>query len=79
MLYSCLLIRLHLFQIEGILCVIFGLRPCLYPTLSKPALPTAALIAFFPLCPPPPPPAGYSFHNAGECLSLNEMEMVEDY
>ncbi|XP_059210291.1 GRB10-interacting GYF protein 1 isoform X5 [Centropristis striata] len=22
---------------------------------------------------------GYSFHNAGECLSLNEMEMVEDY
>lgn len=23
--------------------------------------------------------AGYSFHNAGECLSLNEMEMVEDY
>lgn len=24
-------------------------------------------------------PAGYSFHNAGECLSLNEMEMVEDY
>ncbi|XP_040886764.1 GRB10-interacting GYF protein 1 isoform X2 [Toxotes jaculatrix] len=22
---------------------------------------------------------GYSFHNTGECLSLNEMEMVEDY
>ncbi|XP_068164075.1 GRB10-interacting GYF protein 1 isoform X2 [Antennarius striatus] len=22
---------------------------------------------------------GYSFHNAGDCLSLNEMEMVEDY
>ncbi|XP_060951625.1 GRB10-interacting GYF protein 1 isoform X2 [Limanda limanda] len=22
---------------------------------------------------------GYSYHNAGECLSLNEMEMVEDY
>uniref|UniRef100_A0A1A7WMC9 GRB10 interacting GYF protein 1 n=1 Tax=Iconisemion striatum TaxID=60296 RepID=A0A1A7WMC9_9TELE len=22
---------------------------------------------------------GYSFHNPGECLSLNEMEMVEDY
>ncbi|KAL4006463.1 hypothetical protein ACER0C_000315 [Sarotherodon galilaeus] len=22
---------------------------------------------------------GYSFHNTGECMSLNEMEMVEDY
>ncbi|KAJ4949448.1 hypothetical protein JOQ06_020963 [Pogonophryne albipinna] len=28
---------------------------------------------------PDPSILGYSFHNASECLSLNEMEMVEDY
>lgn len=36
-----------------------------------------ALMAFFPSA--LPPPAGYSFHNTPECMSLNEMEMVEDY
>ncbi|KAK1890569.1 GRB10-interacting GYF protein 1 [Dissostichus eleginoides] len=28
---------------------------------------------------PDPSILGYSFHNASDCLSLNEMEMVEDY
>lgn len=43
----------------------------------------SSIYCLLPTCQPlpslPPPPAGYSFHNAGECLSLNEMEMVEDY
>lgn len=70
--------------------IISGLHLYLLPALSKPAsqaplspilLWSHSPLSISSLCPPCPPllPAGYSFHNTGECLSLNEMEMVEDY